>query len=49
LCHLGNIAARVGRALRFDADNEQILGDEEANRLLRRAYRDGHWAVPKGV
>ena len=47
--HLGNIAARVGRHLRFDPVKEEIVGDDEANRLVRRAYRDGHWAVPKGV
>jgi predicted dehydrogenase len=48
LCHLGNIVARTGRALKFDPQREQIAGDEEANRLLGRTYRqDGHWAVPK--
>ncbi len=49
LAHLGNIATRVGRVLHFDPGTEQIAGDEEASRLVRRAYRDGHWAVPKGV
>ena len=48
--HLGNIACRVGRALQFDPKTEQIVGDEEASRLLSRTYRKGgHWAVPKGV
>jgi predicted dehydrogenase len=49
LCHLGNIAARLGRSLRFDPATEQIVGDEEAAGLARRTYRDGHWAVPRGV
>ena len=49
LSHLGNIATRVGRVLRFDPQTEVIVGDEEANRLVRRVYRAGHWAVPKGV
>jgi predicted dehydrogenase len=49
LAHLGNIATRVGRVLHFDSGTEQIAGDEEANRLVRRTYRQGHWAVPKGV
>jgi hypothetical protein len=49
LCHLGNIATAVGRFLHFDPVTEQITGDEEANRLIRRSYRDGHWAVPKGA
>jgi len=49
LCHLGNIASRLGRSFRFDPEKEQVVGDEEANRLVRRTYRDGHWAAPKGV
>ena len=48
LCHLGNLATRVGRVLQFDPVGEQILGDAEANALVRRQYRN-HWAVPKGV
>jgi len=47
--HLGNIACRVGRSLEFDAKTEQIVGDDEANRLLSRTYREGgHWAIPEG-
>jgi predicted dehydrogenase len=49
LSHLGNIATRVGRVLHFDPQTEGIVGDDEANRLVRRVYREGHWAVPKGV
>ena len=49
LCHLGNICTRVRRTLTFDPQTEQIVGDEEANALVRRAYRKGHWAIPKGV
>ncbi len=49
LCHLGNIAARVGRSLTFDPKTEQIVGDDEANALTGRRYREGHWAVPQGV
>jgi predicted dehydrogenase len=39
LCHLGNIAYRTGRALRFDARTETCAADAEANRLLGRTYR----------
>lgn len=46
LCHLGNIATRLGRSLDFDPQTEQIVGDEEANRLVRREYRD-HWGRPQ--
>jgi predicted dehydrogenase len=49
LVHLGNIATRVRRVLRFDPAAEKIVGDEEADRMVRRTYREGHWAVPKGV
>ncbi|MCA9092785.1 MAG: Gfo/Idh/MocA family oxidoreductase [Planctomycetaceae bacterium] len=47
LPHLGNIACRVGRSYEFDPVKEEIIGDEEANRLLGRSYREGHWGTPK--
>jgi predicted dehydrogenase len=40
LCHLGNIAYRVHRSVRFDGAAERFVGDEEADRLLRRTYRE---------
>ena len=49
LCHLGNIATRVGRILNFDGATEQIVNDPAANALIAREYRAGHWAVPKGA
>ena len=48
LCHLGNIATRVGRVLEFDPKREQIVGDNEANALVTRKYSD-HWGRPNGV
>jgi predicted dehydrogenase len=48
LCHLGNIATRLGRSLRFDPDAEQILNDPAANALVHREYRE-HWGTPLGV
>lgn len=41
LCHLANIAARVGRRLRFNAKQERFLGDAEANVHLTKRYRKG--------
>jgi predicted dehydrogenase len=38
-CHLGNISLRLGRKLRWDPDKEQFVGDDEANRWLRREQR----------
>jgi predicted dehydrogenase len=46
LCHLGNIAHRVGRTIRFDPQGESIPGDPEAARLLSRTYRDP-WTLPR--
>jgi predicted dehydrogenase len=48
LCHLGNIATRLGRSLNFDPAAEQIVDDNEGNLLCRRAYRE-HWGTPRGV
>jgi hypothetical protein len=48
LCHLGNIAYRVGRDLRFDTSRMQFAGDAEANKLLTRQYRSPY-VVPERV
>lgn len=48
LCHLANISARLGRTLAFDPEKEVFPGDREATRMAGRAYRKGHWAVPRG-
>ena len=37
--HLANISYRVGRTIHFDPDKQEIIGDEEASRLLTRNYR----------
>jgi predicted dehydrogenase len=39
LVHLANVSYRLGRALRFDSGTEQVIDDDEANRLLRDADR----------
>ena len=39
LVHLANVSYRLGRDLRFDPETEQVIGDEEANRLLAGADR----------
>jgi predicted dehydrogenase len=51
LLHLGNAAYRLGRTLKFDPATEQVIGDDEANRLLRdsgRGYRPPY-VVPEQV
>jgi predicted dehydrogenase len=37
--HLGNIAYRTGRKLRWDAAKEEIVGDPDASKLLSRQAR----------
>ena len=39
LVHLANASYRLGRALKFDPEQEQVIGDDEANNLLRGSYR----------
>jgi len=39
IMHLINISIRVGRKLKFDPVTEQIIGDEEANRLAYQTMR----------
>jgi len=40
-CHLAGIAARLGRKIQWDPQTEQIVGDEQANRLVNRPKRQG--------
>ena len=42
ICHLAGISARFGRDLKWDHENEQIVGDEQANAFLKREYREGY-------
>ncbi|HME35654.1 MAG TPA: Gfo/Idh/MocA family oxidoreductase [Candidatus Sulfotelmatobacter sp.] len=51
LVHLANASYRLGRSLRFDAATETVIGDDEANNLLRdggRGYR-APFVVPDEV
>jgi len=40
VAHLGNIAMRLGRRVRWDPRREEILGDPEAARMLCRPMRE---------
>jgi len=44
-CILANVSCKLGRKLVWDPEKGQVLGDEEANRLLARPYR-GPWVHP---
>jgi len=45
-CHIGNIAYRLGRSLKFDPATESFGDDAEANAQLKRDYREG-FEVPQ--
>jgi predicted dehydrogenase len=40
ICHLSDIAIRLGRKLRWDAKAERIVDDDAANRMLSCAMRE---------
>ena len=40
ICNIGAIAMRLGRKLRWDPEAERFAGDDEANRMLFRPYRE---------
>jgi predicted dehydrogenase len=48
-CHLANLALRLGRKLRWDAERETIVADPEAAQWLERPYRSPWDAVLKGL
>ena len=39
MCHLGSMAIRLGRPLRWDPAKEQIIGDDEAQSYVSREQR----------
>jgi predicted dehydrogenase len=39
-CHIANICKRLDRPIKWDPVKEQVIGDDEANRLTTRAYRE---------
>ena len=44
-CILANLSMKLGRSLTWDPLADRVIGDDEANRLLRRPYREP-WAHP---
>jgi predicted dehydrogenase len=45
-CIMANMSMKLGRTLAWDAEKGVIVGDAEANRLLRRPYR-APWVHPE--
>ena len=48
LCHLGNIACRLKRGLRFNPQTETFMNDPEADTYLSKEYRS-QYSLPKKV
>jgi predicted dehydrogenase len=50
-CILANISQKIGRTITWDPERHVCVGDEEANRLLRRPYRKPwiHPAAERGA
>jgi predicted dehydrogenase len=47
-CHLANMAFRVNRRVAWDVENERVIGDAEAQALVRPTYR-APWVLPEKV
>jgi predicted dehydrogenase len=45
-CIMANLAMKLGRTLAWDAEKGRVIGDDEANALLRRPYRNP-WVHPE--
>jgi hypothetical protein len=45
VCHLANIAIKVGRKLEWDPEKEEFIGDDSANAMLSRSMR-APWKLP---
>jgi Oxidoreductase family, C-terminal alpha/beta domain len=43
---LGMLSLKTRRSIEWDGENEEIIGDAEANKLLRRNYREP-WKYPE--
>ena len=45
-CILANLSLQLGRTLAWDSAKNEVVRDQEANRLLRRPYR-APWTHPE--
>ena len=43
---LGMLSLKAGRSIEWDGEKEEIVGDDEASKFLRRDYR-GPWEYPE--
>jgi predicted dehydrogenase len=47
-CILANLSQQLGRTLTWDPERQRVVNDDEANRLLRRPYRQP-WVHPEAA
>jgi len=45
IAHLGNVALRSRRSIRWDPEHERVIGDEQVNHWLTKPYR-APWTLP---
>ena len=45
-CHLGNISIRLGRKIEWDPEKQEIVGDSQANAMLKRSQRAPYQISP---
>ncbi len=45
VAHLGNVALRSKRSIRWDAQNERVLGEDDLEELVTKSYREP-WRLP---
>jgi hypothetical protein len=48
-CHLANLSLRLDRKLLWDAKQESVIGDPEAEALLERPYRAPWDAIKRSL
>jgi len=48
VCHLASISAKLGRSVHFDPQTERFVNDPEADKFLKREYRE-KYVVPDQV
>ena len=46
VAHLANISIRLGRKIEWDAEKQEVVGDNEANAMLKRAQRAPYQISP---
>lgn len=46
VAHLGNLALRTNRSIEYDAENRNVIGNDQANAMITNPYR-APWKLPE--